>query len=153
MRKVEHGLFWVLTIQAAISAMVLLACGIAGEIARSRETDLPFGLILLPLLALLAWLVLVAPRRRYNALGYALEGEDLRIASGVLTRTETLVPLRRVQHIDVSQGPLERVFGITRLVLHTAGTMNSLVVLPGLARPTAEAIRDEIRARIGQDDE
>jgi uncharacterized protein len=60
------------------------------------------------------------------------------------------VPLERVQHIDISQGPLERGFGVCRLLVHTAGTMHSRVVLPGLARATAERMRDEIRARIRQ---
>jgi membrane protein YdbS with pleckstrin-like domain len=64
-----------------------------------------------------------------------------------------VVPLRRVQHLDVAQGPLERAFGVTRLVLHTAGTMNSQIVLPGLTRATAEGIRDEIRAHIRQEPE
>jgi uncharacterized protein len=77
-----------------------------------------------------------------------MEAEELHIAQGVWTRIETVVPLARVQHIDVSQGPIERGFGVCRLVLHTAGTMNSRVVLPGLARATAERMRDEIRARI-----
>ncbi|HEX8256822.1 MAG TPA: PH domain-containing protein, partial [Allosphingosinicella sp.] len=76
----------------------------------------------------------------------------LHIGRGVWTKTETIVPLARVQHIDVSQGPLERAFGISRLILHTAGTMHSLVVLPGLARGTAEAMRDDIRARIRRDE-
>src|SRR3712207_7159370 len=43
-----------------------------------------------------------------SALGYALDGEELRVARGVWTRIETIVPLARVQHIDVAQGPLER---------------------------------------------
>jgi hypothetical protein len=62
-----------------------------------------------------------------------------------------VVPLDHVQHIDVSQGPLERAFGICSLVLHTAGTLHSQIVLPGLARATAEGIRDEIRGRIREE--
>jgi membrane protein YdbS with pleckstrin-like domain len=71
----------------------------------------------------------------------------------VWTQIDTTVPLRRVQHLDVAQGPLERLFGVTRLVLHTAGTANSEVVLPGLTRATAEAYRDDIRAHIRQEPE
>ena len=56
-----------------------------------------------------------------------------------------------MQHIDVRQTALERAFGVTALVLHTAGTAHSRVVLPGLARETAEAIRDEARSVIAQE--
>ena len=77
-----------------------------------------------------------------------MDSEELQVRRGVWIRVQTLVPLDHVQHIDVSQGPLERAFGICSLVLHTAGTLHSQIVLPGLARATAEAMRDEIRGRI-----
>jgi membrane protein YdbS with pleckstrin-like domain len=40
---------------------------------------------------------------------------------------------------------------VSRLIVHTAGTLHSQVTLPGLTRPVAEAMRDEIRARIRQE--
>ena len=151
MNRAEPGQLWVMRIHALIAGLVLVAVALGGEIAIARQTELPAGLVLIPLLLLLIYPVGLAPARHYRALGYALEGDELHAASGVWTRTETVVPLARVQHIDVSQGPIERTFGVTRLVLHTAGTMNSLVVVPGLARPTAEDIRDQIRNRIRRD--
>jgi hypothetical protein len=152
MQPVERGLLRVMRIQALAAAAILLGAGAVAEAVLHDRTDLPPGLVLAPLLLLVAYLVLVAPGRRYRALGYRIDADELHIGRGVWTKTETVVPLARVQHIDVSQGPLERAFGISRLILHTAGTMNSLVVLPGLARGTAEAMRDDIRARIRQDE-
>ena len=101
------------------------------------------------LLALLA--ILVVPGRRYTRLGYALRPNLLQVVRGWLFHTDTIVPLVRVQHIDVTRGPLEKVFGTATLVVHTAGTHNSIVVLPGLAPDKATAIRDEIRQRIRTD--
>lgn len=152
MQPVERGLLKVMRIQALGTATILLGAGAVGEAVLRDRTGLPTGAILAPLLLLLAYVVVVVPGRRYRALGYRIDEDELHIGRGVWTRTETLVPLARVQHIDVSQGPLERAFGISRLILHTAGTMNSLVVLPGLARGTAEAMRDDIRARIRRDE-
>ncbi|HEV2747465.1 MAG TPA: PH domain-containing protein [Allosphingosinicella sp.] len=139
-------------LRALLAAIVLLAAAALAESIMGETVGLRRGAILAPLLLLLLYGVLIAPGRRYRALGYRIDAVELHIGRGVWTRVETIVPLARVQHIDVSQGPLERAFGICRLVLHTAGTMNSLVVLPGLARETAEAMRDEIRARIRQDE-
>lgn len=124
-----------------------VAAGIAIAV-RSRIPTPPLALLLSPLLPLFGYTVLIAPARRFRAWGYGLVGDELRVASGLWTRTETHVPLARVQHVDVSQGPVERAFRVCRLILHTAGTANSVVVLPGLARGTAEAIRDQVRARI-----
>jgi hypothetical protein len=80
-----------------------------------------------------------------------MDEEELHLRRGVWIQTETIVPLDRIQHIDISQGPIERPLAICRLVVHTAGTQHSQVVLPGLSRGDAERMRDEIRLRIRQD--
>jgi membrane protein YdbS with pleckstrin-like domain len=46
-----------------------------------------------------------------------------------------------VQHTDVSQGPLERRFGLGTLVIYTAGTAHSRVNLEGLDHEVARRIR------------
>ena len=77
----------------------------------------------------------------------------MHVAHGVLVHTETSVAFHRVQHIDVAQGPIERLCGVWELVLNTSGTLNSQIKLPGLSRATAEALRDEIRQHIRADRE
>lgn len=148
MTPLERGQLGVMRFGAVLRALLLLGLGTAAEMALRARFDMPGGLILGPLVLLALYLVLVAPGRRYRAWGYQLSPEELHVAHGVWTRVETHVPLARVQHVDVSQGPVERAFGVCRLILHTAGTMNSRVVLPGLTRAGAEAIRDDVRARI-----
>lgn len=140
-------------LHALLSASILgaIAAGIAMAV-RSRVPTPPLALLLSPLLPLFGYTVLIAPARRFRAWGYRVADDELRVASGLWTRVETHVPLARVQHVDVSQGPIERACRVCRLILHTAGTANSVVVLPGLARGTAEAIRDEVRARIRREE-
>jgi uncharacterized protein len=88
------------------------------------------------------------PLRRFRATGYSVEGHRLRIVRGLLVRTDTTVPFGRVQHIDVRQGPLERIFGLATLTVHTAGTHNASVHLPGLGYDDAVAMRQAIRTHI-----
>lgn len=153
MKPLERGQLGVMRVAAVLRALILLAAGVAAEVALDARGGFHQGLVLGPLSAVAIYTVLVAPARRYRAWSYALEDDDLRVAHGVWTQTQTHVPLARVQHIDVSQGPVERLFAVCRLILHTAGTANSRVVLPGLTRATAEGIRDEVRARIRQEEE
>ncbi len=94
-----------------------------------------------------------APARIYRRLGYAIDGRLLRIVRGWLFHVDTIVPFVRVQHIDVRQGPVEKLFGLASLVVHTAGTHNSTVTLPGLSPARATEIRDAIRADIRADAE
>lgn len=97
--------------------------------------------------------VMVAPDRVYRRLGYAMDGRLLRTVRGWLFHTDTIVPFVRVQHIDVTQGPVDKLFGTAVLVVHTAGTHNSVVTLPGLSPARAAEIRDAIRAEIRADAE
>jgi membrane protein YdbS with pleckstrin-like domain len=97
--------------------------------------------------------VIVAPDRIYRRLGYAIDGRLLRTVRGWLFHTDTVVPFVRVQHIDVTRGPIDKMFGTASLVVHTAGTHNSIVVLPGLAPERAAEIRDAIRSEIRADAE
>ena len=148
MTPLERGQLWVMRIHAAIASAVLLGAGTLGGLVLQREGLFPLWGVLAPLLLAAAYATLVAPGRRYRAWSYALEPDDLRLARGVWTQVSTTVPLDRVQHIDIAQGPIERAFGVCRLVVHTAGTLHSQVLLPGLARDIAERMRDEIRARV-----
>ncbi len=97
--------------------------------------------------------VMVVPRRVYRRLGYAIDARLLRIVRGWLFHADTLVPLVRVQHIDVTAGPVDKLFGIATLVVHTAGTHNSIVTLPGLSPARAAGIREAIRSEIRADSE
>jgi hypothetical protein len=96
--------------------------------------------------------ITVAPDRIYRRLGYAIDGRLLRTVRGWIFHTDTVVPFVRVQHIDLTRGPFDKLFGTASLVVHTAGTHNSIVVLPGLSPDRAaeirEAIRNEIRADV-----
>ena len=106
-------------------------------------------LVLVPLLAAIS--VALAPPRIWLRLGYRLAPTLLQVVRGWLFHTDTVVPFVRVQHIDVTRGPLDKAFGTATLVVHTAGTHNSIVTLPGLAPGRAAEIRELIRGHIRSD--
>jgi membrane protein YdbS with pleckstrin-like domain len=90
---------------------------------------------------LLLWLALGWPPIAYRYRRYRLDDTGIDIRSGVLWRETIAVPRSRVQHIDVVQGPLERRYGLATLTIHTAGTRNAEVPLPGLAHDVALTLR------------
>lgn len=129
------------------SALVGAGATIAAAVA-NIALPVPPGVIVLPVLLAAALWVWRIPFRRYLRKGYDMGADRLRVVRGFLWRSDTVVPFGRVQHIDVTQGPLERWYGLSTLVLHTAGTHNSSVPLPGLKRETAEELRETIRQHI-----
>lgn len=105
----------------------------------------------IPALLVMAFLLIRLPHRRWISRGYSLAEERLRSVKGLLFRSDTVVPFGRVQHIDVDQGPLERAFGLATLTVHTAGSHNASVHVPGLRHETAVEICETIRAAIRRD--
>jgi len=107
------------------------------------------------LAALAAWLVTFAalgvhalwwPAVRFRHTFYRVSDQEIQIRRGVLWRSVHSIPRSRIQHTDVSQGPIERLFELATLVIYTAGTEHASVSLGGLAHPTAALIRDHLIA-------
>jgi membrane protein YdbS with pleckstrin-like domain len=144
----ERGQLAVMQINAALTGTFFLVFAMGLDLGVTREANLPPGLIVLPVALLLFHYLLVATPRRFRRWGYANSEQELHVSHGVLVHVETTVAFHRVQHIDIAQGPIERIFGVWQLVLNTAGTRDSRIRLPGLSHATAEALRDEIRQHI-----
>ena len=127
----------VFTLPFMIGALMLEAAGV-----------LPRGSFVVPVLLLALYAIIRVPLRRYQARGYQMGGDRLRVVRGLIFRSDTVVPFGRVQHIDVHQGPIERGYGLATLILHTAGNHNASVALPGLGHEDALEMREEIRAHV-----
>lgn len=108
-----------------------------------------FALFLLGLacVIVLAW---VYSGARHRATRFALNDEGLRIRRGVFWQSEVLVPRSRVQHTDLSRGPLDRRFGMATLKVYTAGSKLASVGLDGIPEARALALRD---ALVNDDDD
>ncbi len=100
------------------------------------------------------WLMLFAPvflltyrwpAARYRHLRYQVEEDGLRIRRGVFWRKAIWVPITRVQHTDVAQGPLQRRYDLGTLTVHTAGTAGAAISLDGLEHGIASRLSDHLR--------
>lgn len=103
-------------------------------------------LVSVQLLLALAW-----PPLEYAAFSYALRQDDLLVQSGVLFKRWSAIPFHRIQHVDTRQGPMERLFGLSRLLVYTAAGVSADGSIPGLGAAQAERLRDELSRRGGDD--
>lgn len=134
----------ILRIQTTLFTLPFVLGSLVLEVSRG----LPAGLFIVPVVLAAAFLILRVPLRRHHARGYAMSSDRLRVVRGLLFHSDTVVPFGRVQHMDVNQGPLERYYGLATLTVHTAGSHNASVHLPGLLNEDAMAMRETIRAHI-----
>jgi len=85
----------------------------------------------------------VGPLVAYERWRFALRDADLWIRRGILIRSVSVIPYRRLQFVDTEQGPIARIFGLAELVVHTAAPGTSGRV-PGLDADEAEALRERL---------
>lgn len=108
------------------------------------------GLILM---VILYWAlsVLLVPHLRWKNWRYSIDQDEINLLRGVLIKTETLIPLSRVQHVDTRQGPLLRWYGLSSVTISTAATTHEI---PGLDEVIANRVRSEIStyARLADED-
>ncbi|WP_122820242.1 PH domain-containing protein [Varibaculum vaginae] len=101
------------------------------------------GLLLIVVaVVIVLWLLWLIPRQ-VRAMGWAVTGTDLQIRKGIMFKSLTVVPLGRLQYVDVEEGPVARHFGIAQVKLHTASA-NTDAELPGIPREQAAQLREQI---------
>jgi uncharacterized protein len=116
---------------------------------------LAFGLIFAAALGALACVVSVVAvlitgaisswfvRRRFKAWRYQERHEDLLVARGVMIRRLSVVPYGRMQFVEVTAGPLERLFKLSTVKLHTAAAASDARI-PGLELEESARLRDRL---------
>lgn len=96
--------------------------------------------VVLLLLAGFAWWVI---GRNAANWGYAERDDDLYIKHGALFRELIAVPYGRMQFVDITAGPLEQLYGIATVRLHTASPRTNARI-PGLPATEAAWLRDRL---------
>jgi uncharacterized protein len=83
----------------------------------------------------------VAPMVLWRRWRYEIRAEEIDLRHGLFTVKRTLVPIRRVQHVDTETGPLQGMFELATVSFHTAAGSTKI---PGLLRGQAEDIRRRV---------
>jgi membrane protein YdbS with pleckstrin-like domain len=127
-------LWWAL---AGVAAFVALGAGVALTSADQLPpwTTIPGGGIAVLLAA-------AVPYLRYRRWRYEIRERDVFLARGALFVVVTLIPFDRIQFVETHQGPLDRAFSLTQLVIYTAA--GKAGTIPGLGSSEAEALREEL---------
>ena len=130
MRKAE-----VATVSAVLAAFVgLIFFAAGGPLAGITSA---VGMLLLG--ALWSWFL----RRRFRAWRYQERNEDLLVARGVMVQRLSVVPYGRMQFVEVTAGPIERLFQLSTVKLHTAAAASDARI-PGLEQAEAARLRDRL---------
>jgi membrane protein YdbS with pleckstrin-like domain len=78
----------------------------------------------------------------YRKRSYALRERDLTYKKGWLFSSMITIPFNRIQHTEISRGPIERKYELSTLKIYTAGGSTSDLSIPGLETAEAEQLKE-----------
>lgn len=98
-------------------------------------------------------LSLLLVKKNYDIAGYAIRQHDIVHRKGVVFRNLTTIPFNRIQHCEISEGPVEKLFELSTLKVFTAGGATSDLAIGGIRKEEAQLIKEFITRKIGAHDE
>ncbi|MCT1441446.1 PH domain-containing protein [Corynebacterium glucuronolyticum] len=141
MNPVSRKLATSRVLSAAVWCGVFAVAGaVAGYLGWRWFYVIPAVFVLL--FAYLCWLL--PAQVRY--LGWREAPDELEITRGKFFHTFTVVPYGRIQYVDVTQGPFQRLFGLKVVDVKTASASTDASI-PGLPAAEADALRDRLAER------
>lgn len=84
---------------------------------------------------------------------YAIRSHDIIFQTGLISRSQTVIPFDRVQHCEINRGVLSRWMGLSELNIFTAGGSASDLSIPGLSEARAAELCQFILLKIDAADE
>ena len=125
---------------------LIVALGATVPIRLANDQRMPWwGWLPLAAAAALALIGVFWAFLRTRTIGYLQRPDDLLVRRGMLFRRFVAVPYGRMQIVDITQGPIERMFGLKTLKFVTAAA-SSAITIPGMPGSTAEQLRDHLVA-------
>jgi membrane protein YdbS with pleckstrin-like domain len=144
-------LFWTLELLGAGAGATLVAFLLApllrdlDGLAHALGVAVPWAVLAVALLA-----AAVVPSWRAARWRWRLDDDELDLRRGTLTEVRTIVPVARIQHVDVRRSPAAQLAGVAAVVVHTAAGTTEI---PALADADAARVRDRLAGLIRTPDD
>lgn len=132
---------------SSVFTYILLIAISAGLLWASYFFDWPRWLSIIFLLAtifyplLAIWAIFIRPSLLYRFWRYGIDEHYVRLKFGILTKSDIVVPMTKIQYVEANQGPIMRRYNLHSL---TIGTLGSSHDIPALKEEEAFKLRDLI---------
>lgn len=109
--------------------------------------------ILIVIIALNFISALFFPKVEYKNWSYYMEADKVIIKSGVFVIKTVVIPIKRIQYVDTSIGPILSRFGLTNLTIYTAGGKYEIpALLNNIAKELQENITNSVVRSLNEDE-
>lgn len=110
-----------------------------------------YGISAMILLLFSYFFIYLFPKIKWLRWRYEVRETEIELQYGLFVVKRTLIPMIRVQHVDTSQGPILRKYGLAGITISTAATNHEI---PALIEEEADELRQRISvlARVADED-
>lgn len=143
--------YFIILFARILIVFLFLAGGFAAFIIFS-EQNIPQSILILIAAAILLIIIFVSvvtwlgfPRK-----GYLVREKDVSFQRGLITYKVTSVPLNRIQHVEVNQGVLAKMLGLSSVNIYTAGGSSSDLSIPGITEAEAQKLKAFLSGKISE---
>ena len=131
------GLLWQLALPIAVASVTILDKGDLGDMI----------VYFLPLVAVVVGLNILFAYLRWRRLTYTVGVSDIRMESGLLSRSARSVPYERIQDVSLEQKLVPRLFGLVEVKFETGAGGGEDIALAYLQEAEGERLRELVRSR------
>lgn len=133
---------WLFSNAISYLIVLLIASGIEALVLKASHAPWRFPIIM-PILWIGLWILSASlVKKQWERWKYEVTDQEAILSHGLFTQVRRFVPRDRIQHLDITSGPIARRFGLVHVHLYVAGAHGSVGEIPGLTNQEAEDLRE-----------
>ncbi len=151
LEKNALGCMYVATgLTALVALLVMTAAGLYFDIFKYSPVLVSF--VIVAVLIILS--AVISPYFRFHRYRYRLDDDSMEIIEGYIFVSHHIVPIERIQNLQLQQGPIDRMFGVAKMTITTGGgDITVRFVSKDLAEGMSEGLKTMINAKALMDRE
>lgn len=93
--------------------------------------------------------ILIFPKIRYDRYKYLVTDERIEVKKGLFLITTSIIQIKRIQKIELSNGPIDRKFGLSNVEIYTAaGTVDIKFLKNSEAREISDKVNELLKNKL-----
>ena len=159
MKSLDKKGITVMRINALISGVItLLVIGIIAMFIYPEIENL-LGKTLIIIVFLIVFITIfinitIFPKIRYDRYKYLITDERVEVKKGLFLITTSIIQIKRIQKIELSNGPIDRKFGLSNVEIYTAaGTVDIKFLSNKEAREISDKVNELLKNKLEKKNE
>lgn len=147
-KKLNKNIIWSWITARLILLVTLTSALLVGKFKVGdsvSELSWLINLITIAIISLLALNTFIYPFFQYKRWKYCITEDKIETVRGLFFTTDTIIPIIKIQHVSINQGPINKLFKLNKVTISTAGGVHEIV---GLTNSESQDITDYLNSKV-----